>query len=246
MSTPEEDDLSRPLALGSFYALPRGRATRVSASTPYNIDMRLLLFSDIHCDLAAAKNLVELSTQADVAIGAGDFAVMHQGLVETLAVIREIACPTVLVPGNGERFDALREACAEWSGAAPLHGSGTSILGQAFYGLGGGVPVTPFGDWSYDFTEEEASSLLEDCPVGAVLVSHSPPLGAVDRDSDGVARGSTAVRESIVSKKPALVVCGHIHACWEEQETIGETPIVNAGPRGLLWDLDAGEIVNRS
>jgi len=206
--------------------------------------MKLLLFSDIHCDLVAAERLVQLSAKADVAVGAGDFAVMHQGLTETLGVLREISCPLVLVPGNGERYSALREACADWSGAVPLHGSGTSIEGQAFHGLGGGVPVTPFGDWSYDFTEEEAAGLLEDCPTGAVLVSHSPPHGAVDRDSEGVPRGSTAVREAILSKKPALVVCGHIHDCWEKQETIAGTPVINAGPRGIFWDLDTGEIVN--
>jgi predicted phosphodiesterase len=42
--------------------------------------MRLLLFSDIYCDLVAVGRLVEASTNVDVAIGAGDFANMHNGL----------------------------------------------------------------------------------------------------------------------------------------------------------------------
>ena len=41
-----------------------------------------------------------------------------------------------------------------------LHGSAVAIAGVTFFGLGGGVPVTPFGAWSYDFTEEQAANLL--------------------------------------------------------------------------------------
>ena len=82
---------------------------------------------------------------------------------------------------------------------------------MTFFGLGGGVPVTPFGAWSYDLTEEEAGGLLASCPEGCVLVSHSPPKGAVDVSSRGQSLGSVAVRRCVERARPALVVCGHIH-----------------------------------
>ena len=100
------------------------------------------------------------------------------------------------------------------------------------------VPVTPFGSWSFDFTEDEAAELLADCPRGAVLVSHSPPHGAVDRDSRGESLGSVSVRQTIDATEPRLVVCGHIHACAGQRETLGATTVVNAGPEGLLFELD--------
>ncbi len=199
--------------------------------------MKLLLFSDLHRDLAAAAHLVELSAGADVAVGAGDFATMHRGLEEIVGVLRGMACPTVVVPGNGETLGELRDACSTWPAAHVLHGTGVELGGRAFFGLGGGVPVTPFGSWSYDFTEEEATALLAGCPEGAILVSHSPPQGAVDRDGQGSSLGSTAVRDLILSKSPALAVCGHIHACAGQHETLGSTPIVNAGPAGVSWEL---------
>ena len=99
------------------------------------------------------------------------------------------------------------------------------------------MPETPFGDWSYDFSEEEATALLADCPSGAVLVSHSPPKGAVDRDGQGRSLGSTAVRDTVLATRPRLVVCGHIHACGGEDAVLGDSVVVNAGPRGVLWDL---------
>jgi Icc-related predicted phosphoesterase len=97
--------------------------------------------------------------------------------------------------------------------------------------------VTPFGSWSYDFTEDQAASLLARCPVGAVLVSHSPPQGVVDVSSRGQSLGSAAVRDAILSKKPRLVVCGHIHESGGQIAWLGKTPVVNAGPTGVMWEL---------
>jgi Icc-related predicted phosphoesterase len=200
--------------------------------------MKLLLFSDLHRDTTAAANLVKISGAVDVAIGAGDFATIHQGLDAVIAELSRMTCPAVLVPGNSETNDELSEACKSWDNVHVLHGSGCTIAGMPFYGLGGGVPVTPFGSWSYDFTEAEAGALLADCPDAAILVSHSPPKGAVDVSSSGQSLGSTAVRQSIEKTRPRLVVCGHIHESSGRHEYIGDCPVVNAGPNGIIWDLN--------
>ena len=89
--------------------------------------MRILAFSDLHCDLDQAARLVELSADADVVIGAGDFASVHRGLEETIGALAGIDAPTVLVPGNNETEDALREAVAGWEAAQVLHGAATTI-----------------------------------------------------------------------------------------------------------------------
>lgn len=198
---------------------------------------RLLLFSDVHSDRAACRRLVDRSSEVDVVVGAGDFATMRRNLQATIDVLSAIDVPTVLVPGNAESVEELRSACANWEAATVLHGNGAEIDGISFYGIGGGIPVTPFGDWSYDFTEEAAEDMLADCPSGGVLVSHSPPKNAVDRDSNGRHLGSTAVRAAIEEKAPALTVCGHIHGSWGEEAEIGETTVVNAGPQGRVVEL---------
>jgi Icc-related predicted phosphoesterase len=202
--------------------------------------MRLLLFSDLHTNAAAAERLVRMAEGADVAIGAGDFASVRRGTSTCINILRQIRIPSVLVPGNNETYDELREACAGWPGASVLHGTGVDIAGVPFFGLGGGVPVTPFGNWSFDFSEADATRLLSGCPAGAVLVSHSPPKGAVDVASGGRSLGSTAVREAVVRLKPRLVVCGHIHDSAGQRTMIGNSPVINAGPAGILYELDAG------
>ena len=147
-------------------------------------------------------------------------------------VLRDMPCPTVVVPGNNESLDELQAACSGWSGVHVLHGNGVTIAGLQFFGLGGGVPITPFGSWSFDFSEEQAAELLKDFPVGGVLVSHSPPKGCLDVDGGGTSRGSTAVRDVILAKKPALVVCGHIHACGGRSEMLSDTPVAQRGSGG--------------
>jgi Icc-related predicted phosphoesterase len=79
--------------------------------------------------------------------------------------------------------------------------------------------------------------MLAKCPASAILVSHSPPKGAVDVSSSGRSLGSTAVRAAIASKKPRLVVCGHIHDSGGQTAWIENTPIINAGPDGIVFDL---------
>lgn len=199
--------------------------------------MKLLLFSDLHADATAARRLVERARAADVVIGAGDFGNVRREVRACIDVLRTIDKPAVLVAGNNESTEELIEACRDWPQARVLHGSGVTLDGVTFFGLGGGVPVTPFGSWSYDFTEEQATALLAGCPSGCVLVSHSPPKGAVDRSSRGQSLGSVAVRQTILRQRPVLVVCGHIHGCAGQHAAIGPSPVVNAGPDGVEWLL---------
>lgn len=197
--------------------------------------MKILAFSDLHGDQDQAQRFVELAGDADVVIGAGDFASVRLGIRRTIAPLSAIEKPTVLVPGNNESQSELAEACEGWSSVILLHGESTEIDDLTFFGLGGGVPVTPFS-WSFDLSEREADEKLEGCPQGCVLVVHSPPKGYVD-EAHGRHMGSEAILAAIETKRPALVVCGHIHESWGREATIGSTPVVNLGPEGRFFEV---------
>jgi Icc-related predicted phosphoesterase len=194
--------------------------------------VKLLAFSDLHRDVEQARLLVESARAADVVIAAGDFASIHRGLAETIEALRPIDKPVLLVPGNNETEDALREACEGWGSATVLHGEGIDLDAVSFFGLGAGVPVTPW-DWSFDLTEDEAEEKLAGCPEDGVLVVHSPPKGHVDGDN----LGSEAVLRTIERTQPRLALCGHIHECWGEESKIGQTRVVNLGPEGTLFEV---------
>ncbi len=198
--------------------------------------MRILAFSDLHRDLGQAARLVEMSADADVVIGAGDFASVHEGLAETIAALAAIETPAVLVPGNNETDDALRTAVADWPAAVVLHGEATELDGVEFFGLGAGIPITPW-DWSFDLSDDEATERLASCPEGGVLVVHSPPNGHADASSAGDHLGSAAILTAIEAKQPRLAVCGHIHESWGERSQVGDTEVVNLGPDGTWLEV---------
>src|SRR2546423_8751190 len=160
--------------------------------------MRLLASSDVHRNDRTARKLADMAADADVVVAAGDFADVHIGLEKLIDMLVVIETPTVLVPGNNETEEALREACQGWKAATVLHGEGTTIDGVDFYGLGGGVPPTPF-DWSFDLTEQEAEAKLAGAPEGGVLVVHSPPKGYLDRGL-----GSEVILRTIEEKQPRV------------------------------------------
>jgi uncharacterized protein len=199
--------------------------------------VKLLAFSDLHRDLEQAGRLVNRSSEADVVIAAGDFASVHEGLDDVIGALSVISTPTILVPGNNETEDALRTACDGWEAATVLHGEGTEIDGTRFFGLGAGVPITPW-DWSFDLDERQAAERLAGCPEDAVLVVHSPPKGHCDQSSAGDHLGSEAILEAIEAKKPKVAVCGHIHESWGAESEVGSTPVINLGPSGRLIDLN--------
>jgi Icc-related predicted phosphoesterase len=197
--------------------------------------MRVLAFSDLHRDRDRARGVVEKAAKADVVIGAGDFCMWHIGLGRTIEVLRAIERPTVLVPGNHERAEALRRAVADWPAATVLHGEALEIGGMQFFGLGAAVPPAPL-PWSFDLDEDAARQRLSACPADGVLVVHAPPHGHVDV-AFGRHLGSRAVLETVHERRPRLVVCGHIHQCWGRESRIGPTRVLNAGPYGTLLEI---------
>lgn len=199
--------------------------------------MKLLAFSDLHLSERAAAALVEAAAGADLVIGAGDFCNHRKGLDEAMALLDGIEAPMVLVPGNAESEAELRAAAPER--ATVLHGTATEIGGLRIFGLGYGVPLTPFGDWSCDLDEAGAENLLAMADPADLMVFHSPPKGVGDVTATGQSVGSTAIRAAIERVQPQLAVCGHIHDSWGAEGTIGATRVVNLGPSPNRFEIGA-------
>ena len=197
--------------------------------------MRILAFSDLHHARTRAEALVAASADVDLVIGAGDFCNGRRNLPEAMDLLTGLAAPMIAVPGNAESDDELREAAH--ANTSVLHGTGTRVGEVALFGLGGAVPETPFGAWSWDLSEAEARVLLDHCTRADILVSHSPPRGTVDVTSGGLSVGSVAVREAVERLQPALVLCGHVHDCWGQEARIGASRVMNLGPEPQVFEI---------
>lgn len=195
---------------------------------------RILAFSDMHLSRRCARDVVAKAEFADLVIGAGDFCNQRRGLADAMSMLTPVLAKAVLVPGNAESADELRAAAGP---ATVLHGEGTERAGLAVFGLGYAVPVTPFGDWSCDLSEDEAAALLAGMERADVLVVHAPPKGVADLTAAGAAVGSTAIRAAIERVQPRLALCGHIHDSWGRSGLIGACHVRNLGPTVTWFDL---------
>ncbi|PCJ06879.1 MAG: serine/threonine protein phosphatase [Rhodobacteraceae bacterium] len=198
--------------------------------------MKILAFSDLHMARARAADLVAASTEADLVIGAGDFCNMRQGLDQAMQLLAGLAAPMLVVPGNAESAAELQAAALP--GTTVLHGAGVEIDGLRIFGLGYGVPVTPFGAWSCDLSEDFAAQMLDECTAADILITHSPPKGLTDLTSDGISVGSTAIAAAIERLQPQLALCGHIHDSWGQRGFIGDSEVVNLGPTVNWFEID--------
>jgi uncharacterized protein len=195
---------------------------------------RILAFSDMHLSRRCARDVVAEAGGADLVIGAGDFCNQRRGLDDAMSMLGPVLPRAVLVPGNAESAGELRAAAGP---ATVLHGQGVERDGLRIFGLGYAVPVTPFGSWSCDLSEDEAGAMLAAMDSADVLVVHSPPKGVADATSAGASVGSTAIRAAIERVQPRLAVCGHIHDSWGRSGRIGATHIHNLGPTVTWFDL---------
>jgi len=198
--------------------------------------VRVLAFSDLHLARARAADLVAASVGADLVIGAGDFCNMREGLDRAMQMLSGMAAQMVLVPGNAESADELRAVALP--NMTVLHGASVEIAGLRLFGLGCGVPVTPFGGWSCDLSEEIAGQMLDACKAADILITHSPPKGLGDLTSAGLSVGSTAIRAAIERVQPQLALCGHIHDSWGQRGMIGDSQVANLGPTVNWFEID--------
>jgi len=193
--------------------------------------MRILAFSDLHRNRDAAQAIVDASRETDVVVGAGDFATKGIGLRDTIDLLRAVVVPTVLVAGNHDDLDELRGACRDGKAVHVLHGEAATVEGIPFFGLGFEIPAgTREEPWNQRMNELEAAKLLLACPRGAILVTHSPPLGVADVQTNGIHEGSRSIGDAVLSTKARLHLCGHIHHAWGTSGIIGECRVHNLGP----------------
>lgn len=197
--------------------------------------MRVLLFSDIHNDLAALRRL--LQTEADYYVAAGDLVSWGRGLDSCGEILREKAGKVWAIPGNHESAEQMASFCDKF-GLRDIHDQLFEEGGRKFGALGYSSP-TPF-QTPGEYTEEQIAERLRQFAgiEGLILICHAPPYGTgLDRVKEGLHAGSRSVLEFIESNQPPYFFCGHIHEAEGRHVQIGKTLGVNLGKRGYLLEL---------
>ncbi len=193
--------------------------------------MDILCVADLHGEVQAKQFLFEFikSTKPDAIILAGDVTCGSVSYAEDLFDgLEKTGIPFYAVHGNNDP-EPVQDFFEETG--HDLAGKRTVIGGIPFYGLGGSGP-TPFNTVC-EYTEETIGKKLAELKVPDneefILVSHAPPRDCEsDRTSRGNHVGSRSLREFVLAKKPAVVICGHVHE-QHLTEKLGGTIIAKVG-----------------
>lgn len=201
--------------------------------------MRILAFSDLHRNRAVAEQVASMSELADIVVGAGDFATLGVGLEDTVSVLRRVTVPMVVVPGNHDALEELRQAFARQPNIHVLHGDVVHLNGATVAGLGFEIAEKPAALAESYLSEAEAAAYLGRLVRADLLVSHAPPHGVADVQRDSTHQGSRAIARWIGTTRPQLCLCGHIHHAWGTYGVIGQTRVHNVGPTPSWFEIDA-------
>lgn len=198
--------------------------------------MRVLLFSDIHNDLAALRALA--AREAHWYVCAGDLVSWARGLDACGEILRPLGQRLLVLPGNHEDEAGIAAFCSKF-GFQSVHRRQLELGGRRFAFLGYSNP-TPF-DTPGEYTEAELERLLQPFRTSEpeVMVCHCPPHGtALDRMRNGQHAGSTAIRHFLDEVQPRWFFSGHIHETEGVSVDIGVTWGHNPGKRGYLLEFD--------
>jgi uncharacterized protein len=194
--------------------------------------MRLLVLSDIHGYEARLNDILASCPERDGIVFVGDLLRrFNAGAAASLLSILGLGTGRLLAVAGNMDGPALEEIVARQG--CSLHGTGMTISGAGFFGVGGSNP-TPFHT-PFELPEDVIFRLLEQGyamtgnAVRKVLVTHVPPIQCrIDRTGSGIHAGSTAVRRFLKEYPVTLCLCGHIHEAAGE-ETVEDVPCVNVG-----------------
>ncbi|MBU0758481.1 MAG: metallophosphoesterase family protein [Nanoarchaeota archaeon] len=198
--------------------------------------MKLLLFSDSHGNINFIKNLWYKSKDADLTLCAGDISNFGTDLSMIMSKLNSFKNPVLVVHGNHEEPDELREACKENDNIIFLHKAVHISDDYFFMGYGGGgfnMLDTDFTLVANRFFKRQGIEKMKK----TILMTHAPPFKTRLDLVQGEHRGNKSIRNFIDEVSPHLVVCGHLHENAGKEQLLGKTFIVNPGPEGMIVDI---------
>lgn len=162
--------------------------------------IKLLVFADTHGHLVYDSEFIEKQiTDYDVCLLLGDITCDDIRVI--LKVVNKDKIYGIL--GNHDNFDNL-EKC----GIPNIAGEIITINGVNILGIEGSLRYT---DRRPGFTLEEGDEYVKTLPYCDILISHSPPFGALGYEQNSVHIGAPYINRYIFEKHIPIILSGHNH-----------------------------------
>jgi uncharacterized protein len=198
--------------------------------------MKIYAFTDIHENLQMLSKIKRRIKEqgVDLAVCTGDFTVFSHATKKMLTAMNDLGVPLVLIPGNHDDEDEIMALLPELKNIHYAHETMIEVMGLQFFGFGG-----------RGFSRHEpALEMLEEQYAGqfnggTIVLCHAPPYGTkLDEIDPEWHVGNESLTELVRRRRPMLVLCGHIHECFHQHDSIAGTPVINPGPDGEIIEVD--------
>ena len=202
--------------------------------------MRLLVVSDLHGDLAAARRACD-RVEPDVILSCGDWGDPEEVEEPSLAALLASA-PIYTTFGNHDPMEML--------GRSHNRDGSPVLLPQGEARVVAGLNVAAIGGiWAkshkkpHYVTDDDVSSFADRIarsgPVD-ILLTHGCPVGLADLTPSGRHGGQRCLLEANKTIVPRLHLCGHLHVAQERTLKDGRRIInVGATPEGSVVVIES-------
>lgn len=200
--------------------------------------MKLLVFSDVHSQKKYVDSLVKTAKEEkpDFLVCAGDLADWGENIIGMAKEFDKLEIPMILIPGNHEEDEEdLKRLVKETKNIIYLHSGSYNVNDVVFFGYGGGG----FSKIDYKFERiiNKFKKTIKNKKI--IFVTHAPVFETKTDIVPGIGHvGNKSILKAIKEIKPILVVCGHIHDSAGKVDKVGDTVIVNPGPKGKIIELE--------
>ncbi len=172
--------------------------------------MKILAIADIHAKPAKLQ-LIENSIKKhtpDLLVLAGD-VVNYFKPQKTIDKLSALGIPTQYIRGNSD-LSSLDRLAAKSANLKSLHLNKLDFGQFNMVGISGALPL-PFHSKIRFFEKHHLKQLKKLINPNTILVVHIPPRGTKDKAAGRIFVGSRQLRYLVEEKKPAMVICGHVH-----------------------------------
>ncbi|MCL4400405.1 MAG: metallophosphoesterase family protein [Candidatus Parvarchaeota archaeon] len=203
--------------------------------------MKILAASDIHGDKKATEQLAKRAKKekVDLVILAGDLSIFGNGLEGLLKPFSDVNKKVAIIPGNHDSEADIFMLKKRYPDILyDLHSYAFKIGDIGFFGCGlANIGPNELSENQIKKKIEKSFKYISDAKK-KILVVHVPPYKSkLDLIGKDINVGSTAVREAIEKLKPNKAICGHIHETFNLEDKLGETTVINAGPKGKIIEI---------
>ncbi len=200
--------------------------------------IKILAASDLHGDSKVTKKLALRAEKekVDLVVLCGDLTGFNDGK-DLIRPFKERNQKVLILPGNWDSF-ATTDFLAQLYNVTNIHGYSAVYQGVGFFGAGSAS--TALGPRS-GISENELWKTLQKAHSGLkgiekkIMLTHMHPSGGISEQVGF--KGSNSIVRAIEKFKPDLLLHGHIHETFGTEDKIGNTRVINVGPKGVVLEI---------